>query len=241
MKTSNKILWTALGGLFVCVVGFLIFIRVSTTPMIEKLVSKPVATGSKALVSRSHALNYFSGIHASGKWNLKLQRGETYSVEIEAPEYLLEGLIVEKEKDVLRLGLEKGWRLQGGVLKAMVTLPDLKSLHVSGSVTVDMNGFESKRLRIKASGSTRIGGNDNKIYYLTLRGSGSTDFDLMNNPVTFVEIDLSGSSTVSVSMAGGDLKGSISGTGTVVYDGDIRDQEVSISGSGSVKHRKSSE
>jgi len=240
MKASNKILWVAIGGLFACVVAFLIFIRVSTSPMIERLEAKAEVTGSKELVSRSYALKYFSGIHASGKWRLKLQRGETYNVEIEAPEYLLEGLIVEKEKNVLNLGLEKGWRLKSGRLKALVTLPSLESLQVSGSVTVDMNGFESERMKIKASGSTKIGGHANKIYYLTLKGSGSTHFDLMNNPVTFAEIDLSGSSTVSVSMAGGDLKGSISGSGTVVYDGDIRDQEVSISGSGSVKRRKSS-
>jgi len=240
MKTSNKILWIAIGAMFACVVSFLIFIRVSTSPLMERVEPMKGVTGSKELVSRTYPLKYFSGIKASGKWDLKLTRGETYTVEIEAPEYLLPGLIVEKERDVLNLGLERGWRLESGELRAQVTMPGLTSLNASGSVTVDMNGFESERLKIKASGSTRLGGKANKIYYLTLKGSGSTRFDLMSNPVTFVEIDLSGSSTIAVTMAGGDLKGSISGSGTVVYDGDIRDQEVSISGSGSVKRRKSS-
>ena len=238
MKVSNKILWIAVGGLFGCVVALLIFIRVSTAPLIDKVEPVRTVSGLKRPVSQSYPLRYFSGIHASGKWNLKLQRGETYSVEIETPEYLLDGLIVEKEKDVLNLGLEKGWRLKGGELKAIVKMPSLESLHTSGSVTVDMNGFESERLKIKASGSTMLGGQANKIYYLTLKGSGSTKVDLMGSPVSFAEIDLSGSSTVFVSMAGGDLKGSISGSGTVVYDGEIRDQEVSISGSGSVKRQK---
>jgi len=240
MKTSNKILWITIGGLFACVVTFLLFIRVLTSPLIERVEPMKEATGSKEMVTRSYPLKYFSGIKASGKWDLKLTSGETYSVEIEAPEYLLPGLIVEKERDVLHLGIERGWRLKGGELKALVTLPGLESLNVSGSVTVDMNGFDSERLKIKASGSTQLVGTANKIYYLTLKGSGSTRFDLMGNPVTFVEIDLSGSSTIAVTMAGGDLKGKISGSGTVVYDGDIRDQEVSISGSGSVKRRKTS-
>jgi Putative auto-transporter adhesin, head GIN domain len=239
MKTSNKILWIAIGGLFACVVVFLLFIRVSTSPMMERVEPMKGATGSKEMVSRSYPLKYFTGIRASGKWGLKLTSGETYSVEIEAPEYLLPGLIVEKEGDVLTLGLEQGWRLKGGELKALVTLPNLASIKASGSVTIDMNGFDSERLKIKASGATELGGKANKIYYLTLKGSGSTRFDLMDNPVTFLEIDLSGSSTIAVTMAGGDLKGNISGSGTVVYDGDIRDQEVSISGSGSVKRRKS--
>jgi len=98
---------------------------------------------------------------------------------------------------------------------------------------------ETEHLKIKASGSTHIHGRQNSIYYLTLKGSGSTQIDLANNPVTHAEINLSGSSKVSVSMHGGDLKGSISGSGTVIYDGDIRDQEVRISGSGSVKRRRS--
>jgi len=240
MKVSNKILWVAIGGLFGCVVALLLFIRVSTAPLIDRVEPERSVSGSKQPISQSYPLKYFSGIHASGKWNLKLQRGETYRVEIEAPEYLMGGLIVEKEKDVLNLGLEKGWRLKGGELKARVTMPSLKSLRASGSTTAYMNGFESERLKIRASGSTKLGGQANKIYYLTLKGSGSTQLDLMGNPVTFAEIDLSGSSTISVSMAGGDLKGSISGSGTVVYDGEIRDQEVRISGSGSVKRKKKS-
>jgi hypothetical protein len=64
-------------------------------------------------------------------------------------------------------------------------------------------------------------------------GSGAFDMDFHGNPVHFAEIKLSGSSAVDLTMAGGDLKGRISGR--VRYDGDIRDQEVNISGSGSIK------
>jgi len=158
MKVSNKILWVAIGGLFGCVVALLLFIRVSTAPLIDRVEPERSVSGSKQPISQSYPLKYFSGIHASGKWNLKLQRGETYRVEIEAPEYLMGGLIVEKEKDVLNLGLEKGWRLKGGELKARVTMPSLKSLRASGSTTAYMNGFESERLKIRASGSTKLGG-----------------------------------------------------------------------------------
>lgn len=239
MKASNKILWLAVGGLFAGVVVLLVLIRVSASPPAERAEPMPEVSGSNAWVSRSFPLKFFRGVHASGKWHLTLQNGQTYAVEIEAPEYLLQGLVVEKEKDILRLGLEKGWRLKKGELRAHVTLPSLESLHVSGSVTVDMNGFESERLKINASGSTRLAGRGNKIYYLTLKGSGSSRFELADNPVAFVEMDLSGSSVVDVTMAGGDLKGSISGSGKVVYDGDVRDQELNISGSGSVQRRKS--
>jgi hypothetical protein len=124
MKISNKILWMAIAGLFGCVVAFLFFLRVATSPMIEKAEPIPAITGSKQLVHRSYPLKFFSGIRASGKWVLELKKG-------------------------------------------------------------------------------------------------------------------SGSSMVQITMAGGDLTGKISGSGKVIYDGEIRHQEVRISGSGSIQRRKS--
>jgi len=238
MKVSNKILWFGLGGVFGCVVALVLFLRISATPMMGEGQETLKMNGSRTPVKQSYPIKYFSGIHASGKWNLVLEQGEAYAVEIEAPEYVLKGLIVEKEQSVLRLDVEKGRRFGRREISATIRFPALDSLRLSGSINVDMQGFQSQRLKIKASGSTNLKGSNNKIHDLTLKGSGSTEIELRDNPVTYAEIDLSGSSKVSVSMAGGDLKGSISGSGTVVYDGDIRDQEVRISGSGSVKRRK---
>jgi len=67
MKISNKILWGAIGGLFGCVVALLIFVRVSTAPLMEKIELQPHLTGSMELIDRSYPLKYFSGIQASGK------------------------------------------------------------------------------------------------------------------------------------------------------------------------------
>ncbi len=45
MKVSNKILWVAIGGLFGCVVALLIFIRLSTAPLMEKIEPQSNMTG----------------------------------------------------------------------------------------------------------------------------------------------------------------------------------------------------
>lgn len=239
MKISSKLLWFGLGGVFGCVVALLLFLRISTSPMMAEGEVTIKLSGSKTPVQRSYPINYFSGIRASGNWDLVMEQGETYGVEIEGPEYLMDVLIVEKEQSVLRLDIRDDIRWRDEKVHARVKFPKVDILRLSGSVNVDMQGFQSERLRIKASGSTSLKGRQNSIYYLTLKGSGSTQIEFADNPITHAEIDLSGSSKVSISMAGGDLKGSISGSGTVVYDGDIRDQEVRISGSGSVKRRKS--
>ena len=239
MKVSNKILWVAIGSLFGCVVALLIFIRVSTAPLMEKIEPQPHMTGSKELVDRSYPLKYFSGIQASGKWNLELKEGDVYAIDIRIPEYLLEGVIVEKEKDTLVLGIKKGWRTKDHTLYAAITFPSLQHILVSGSTDVRVNGFNCERLKVKASGSTRIEGKGIKVHYLTVTGSGSIDVDFQGSPVTFAELDLSGSSKIQMTMAGGDLTGKISGSGMVIYDGEVRHQEVKISGSGSIQRRRS--
>ena len=238
MKISNKILWFGLGGIFGCVVALVLFLRISTTPLMAEGEMTIKLSGSKAPVKQSYPIQYFSGIRASGNWNLVIEQGESYGIELEGPEYLMDVILVEKEQSDLRLDIKDGIRWRDDEVNAIIKLPKVDTLRLSGSVNVDMHGFQSERLKIKASGSTNLKGRQNNIYYLTLKGSGSTQIDLINNPITHAEIDLSGSSKVSVSMAGGDLKGSISGSGTVIYDGEIRDQEVRISGSGSVKRRK---
>ena len=42
--------------------------------------------------------------------------------------------------------------------------------------------------------------------------------------MNFADIELSGTTAIVLTMAGGDLKGRISGPGRVRHDGDIRDQ-----------------
>ena len=239
MKVSNKILWVAIGGLFGCVVAFLIFIRVSTAPLMEKIGQQPNMSGSKELVDRSYPLKYFSGIKASGKWNLELKQGDVYAINIRVPEYMLEGVIVDKQKDTLVLGIKKGWRIKDHTLYAAITFPSLQHILVSGSTDVRVNGFNCEHLKVRASGSTRIKSDGIQVYYLTVEGSGSIDVDFQGSPVTFAELDLSGSSKIQMTMAGGDLTGKISGSGRVIYDGEVRHQEVKIRGSGSIQRKRS--
>jgi len=238
MKISDKILWFAVGSLFGGVLAFLIFLGVSTTPLIDRAQPLTPSKGSTKLVTQSFPLKYFSKIKASGNWDLDLKNGDIYEIKIEAPEYLLANISLEKDGELLDLRLRKGWRTKKDKLKASITFPTIKSLRVSGAVNVHLKGFNSERLKIKASGSTNINGDSNKIYYMSVKGSGAFQLNLKDNPVTFAEVDLSGASLVELTMAGGDLKGEISGSGKVVYDGEIRNQEVRISGSGQVERRK---
>ena len=189
MKISNKILWFGLGSVFGCVIALVLFLRISTAPLTAEGEMTIKLSGSKTPVKQSFPLKYLSGIRASGHWNLVMEQGETYGVEIEGPEYFMDAIIVEKEQSVLRLDIKDGIRWRDEEVHARIKLPKVDNLRLSGSVNVDMQGFQSERLKIKASGSTHLKGRQNSIYYLTLNGSGSTHIDFATNPVTHAEID----------------------------------------------------
>lgn len=235
MKNSNKLLWFAVGSLFGGVLVCLVMLKLTLPQRVEQAEAAMPLIKDPTPVTRFYDLKYFSAVKASGHWRLQLDQGETYAVKVEMPAYLEPGVMVTKERDVLQFKLAPGWRLEGAELKAHVTLPKLQRLRLSGAVTARLLGFDTERLKIKASGATRISGEDNRIYYLSVDGAGAFAMDFLGNPVNFVDIDLSGSSEVGLTMAGGDLKGRISGSGRVSYEGEIRDQEVEISGSGSIK------
>jgi hypothetical protein len=239
MKNSNKLLWFAVGSLFGGVLVCLVILKLAVPDRADQAEAAMPRTKDATPVTRVYDLKYFSAVQSSGQWQLQLDQGDTYRVKVEMPAYLEPGVMVAKERDVLRLTLAPGWRLEGGELKAYITLPKLQGLRLSGAVTARLLGFDTERLKIKASGATRISGEDNRVYYLSVKGSGAVAMDFRGNPVNFAEIDLSGSSEIGLTMAGGDLKGRISGSGQVSYDGEIRDQEVEIRGSGSVKRLSS--
>ncbi len=236
-KMSDKILWFAVGSIFGGLIAFLVFIRISVAPMVAGVSPASPTVQSVEPTTKSYQITDFSGIRASGAWDIHLQRGDHYIIQIQAPEYLLEGLIVEKVGHDLRLSLQSGWRSKGAKLKASIPSPTMEKLRLSGSVNIYCSGFDSEALRIKASGSTCIKGDANKFSNLEIKGSGSFQMDLKNNPAIDVDLDLSGSSLVELTMAGGDLKGEISGSGKVIYNGEVNVQDVRISGSGRVERQ----
>jgi hypothetical protein len=235
MKNSNKLLWCAVSSMFGGVLICLVILKLAVPHRVTPAEAAMPQTKDTTPVTRFYDFKYFSAVRASGQWQLRLDQGDTYAVRVEMPAYFEPGVMVTKERDALRFKMASGWRLEGGELRAHITLPKLQELRLSGAVAARLLGFDTERLKIKASGATRISGKDNRIYYMSMDGSGAFDMDFHGNPVHFAEIKLSGSSAVDLTMAGGDLKGRISGSGRVRYDGDIRDQEVNISGSGSIK------
>jgi len=188
-----------------------------------------VERGSGNLITEEYDIRDFTGFDVSGSWDVKITRG-AYRVRVEVDDNILEYVKVERRGETLFLST-KSVRALSATFKASIAMPDLEKIETSGSSRVQFSGFESPRLTIESSGSSRIVGEDCTIGQLDLSSSGSGEKDLRDCVITDAEVNLSGSTRVILTMAGGDLTGKMSGSGSITYYGEVNTLYIKSSGS----------
>jgi hypothetical protein len=177
-------------------------------------------------VSREFPLADFTAIEISGHWEIELAYGETTQVKVEAPGEVMERLSIEKQGGTLILSTDKSWRPDPGKVTALITMPSLSGLRVSGLVSLKLSGFSSDSLTIHTTGSTSITGTGNHIYNLHLKGKGLSNLNLRQNSVINADLHYKGVYKIELSMAGGELTGQIKGVGEIIYDGEVRKEKI---------------
>jgi hypothetical protein len=109
---------------------------------------------------------------------------------------------------------------------ALITLPSLSDIRVSGLVSLKISGFSSESLTINTTGSTFITGKGNHIHNLHLKGKGLSNLNLRQNSVINADLRYKGVYKIELSMAGGELTGQIKGVGKVIYDGEVLKESI---------------
>lgn len=223
MKTSNKILLISSSSLIGMVIVFLLIFRLTLENNITTERSKD---SDKPIVSREFHLAGFTAIEVSGHWEIELTRDEKIQVKVKAPEDVMENLSVEKQAGTLILRTNKKWRHSPGKVTALVTMPSLSDLRLSGLVSLELNGFTSESLTVYTTGSTSITGKGNYINNLSLKGEGLSNLNLKRNSVINADLRYEGVYKIELSMNGGELTGKIKGVGKVVYDGVVGKESI---------------
>lgn len=200
--------------------------------------SAPELSGERA--SRSYDLTGFDGVDTAGRWDVTIERGDAWSVAVEAPAELIDSLEVELEGDALSLSYERGCAgcfRDGNVLEATIIMPALESLDSSGTSKLSFSGFEGRELTVDVSGAVELRGAASRFDTLTLDLSGAGNVDLSDVPTTNAEIDVSGAGNVELRMAGGRLTGDLSGAANLEYSGTVSEESVEESGFVNVRRR----
>jgi len=186
-------------------------------------------------MSQKFEFKNFNEVIVSSAFNVDIEQGDVYSMEISGPADLFEGLEVSQEERTLEIGYEKKRKNFGAnLLKVKIVMPALESLDLSGAIKANIKGFKNESLQIDISGASNCDLNAN-INNLKVDISGAGNLNLKGSGDLMV-INLSGASNVKArSYQVKRLNLNMSGAGAAqVYASEQLDVEVS--GVGSVKY-----
>lgn len=234
MKTSNKIIWGSLGGLFLVCVIFLLVLR-------ALLGGKPDPVNAEAryesMGSREIDMSGLAAIDIQGNWQVKLIHGSGPVATVEGAQDLLETLSVHRRGEFLSLRMPKQ-RSDKRKLTLSATLPELNRLQARGVAEIRFEGFHSEHLSIRMQGVSKIVGRKGRIDALDLRSEGVSRMDLRDLPVRQADLDCEGVFNIDLGMAGGVLSGRIKGAGKVRYSGKVSRETILREGPCKVEYAK---
>lgn len=232
MRNSQFAVLSALGLIVVLMLGMAVWFR---------FVAEPAPELSGQRTSRSYDFTDFDRIEVEGQWSVTIERGTAWSIGVETPVEIVDGVEVERDGDELSISYEGGWCAgcfrDGNPLKATITMPDLESVDLSGTTMLSFSGFDGRSLTVDVSGAVDLRGASSRFDMLVLDLSGAGNVDLLDVPVTDASIDVSGAGNVKLRMAGGRLTGDMSGAGNLEYSGTVSEERVEKSGFVNVRRR----
>ena len=162
--------------------------------------------------SKTYELRDFSAIEISGAYELDVEVGDDYSVRLSGPEEEMSRAEVAVRDGALTLGSRKHRGDRDGVL-AVVTMPALDRLSVSGVVDADIRGVDAGAFKINLSGVGEVTV-DGRCGQLYARVSGVGELDARALKCGSAEVSLSGMGEASV-FARDVAKAEISGMGEI--------------------------
>jgi hypothetical protein len=230
MKTSNKLLLVSASSLIVIMLVLLLALKIAleASTDIEKTAKSEVAK-----LTRQFPLEDFTAIQVIGHWEIDIGRGDTRQVIAEAPDNVMDTIIVEKHGQTLILENKQRF----GEVRASIKVPSLVDLRLKGLISLKLSGFETDTLSMRTSGATTIKGAGNKIRDLSVSAEGVTNLDLRENPVTNADLRCEGVYKIELSMAGGELSGKVKGVGEVIYNGKVSKEGIVRKGHSKVTHQ----
>jgi len=186
--------------------------------------SAAFAGDDKERVSTTLELRDFERISISGVYDLSIDVGEDFSVEISGPAAEVDRVEASVKGGVLELGQSKSkkrWgRKQHGV-DAKISLPKLSGIDVSGVVDGDVDDIDAEDfdLSISGVGDIRLTGRCDSLD-ASVSGVGDLDADAFQCRV--VKVSVSGVGDASV-YASEEVDATVSGMGDIdVYGGPDR-------------------
>lgn len=199
------------------------------------------------IITKQYEVQEFTKLLIGGPGKVILSQGDECALTIEAPQDMLESLIVTQDGDALKIRPEtmgffrwffnNGLRLNGDQITYTISMRDIQKLNFGGSLTVDAGAIRSTSLKISNSGSVKSEFEALAIENsLIVSNSGSVKSQYDAIQTDELSISASGAATIQISdLAATRLDSRASGSMKLeIQNGTVRHQEHHISGSGRV-------
>jgi hypothetical protein len=172
--------------------------------------------GSGEIATWDFDFSDFNRLEVSSAFDVTVDRADTYLVRITIDKALYEYLKIDQRGDTLRVGLKSNYNYIDTKQQAVINLPDLRRLALSGASRAVVNGFSvSHSLDFALSGASRL--------------------DLGHTIAGNSNFSLSGASQASGIIEMNDGNFSLSGASFLELQGSADDITINASGASGVK------
>ena len=189
-----------------------------TTGVLALLASNTALAGENNIVSRKLDLAGFDAINIAGVYEIDVRVGSGYSVELSGPENEMNRVEVSVKNGALVLDQRKRQRGEKKLnhrdgVEAVVTMPSLTALKVSGVVDGQIEGVDADNFSVKISGvgDVRI---DGECGNLEAKLSGVGDLDARGLECRVGDIRVSGVGSATV-FTSDEVEARVSGMGDI--------------------------
>ena len=191
--------------------------------------------------SKSYPLRDFTGISATHIYHVDLTPSSTFSVKVEAPDYLEPYINVRVERKQLILSVKDLPRAinrrlsdeKSGAIRAEVSMPVLESVSLSGAARVQADGvfpdLGGRPFRMSLSGASHADGLAVSSDYTEIKLSGASHANLRGS-YDKVGLEASGASKAKLGVKTPSVNAELSGSARLDLDGEF--DRVSIEASG---------
>jgi hypothetical protein len=192
-------------------------------------------SGSGNLETRDYDYSDFNRVEVGSAFEVEVVQAASFSVGITADDNIFDYLIISKSDDTLEIRLKSGYSYQSFTVEALIMMPNLTRLQLSGATHGSIQGFSSSNdLFIELSGASSLAMTDIEAGALDFEISGASnvtgDITAGNDAV----IDISGASSLDLSGSAEDLRADVSGASHLGLDEFlVHSADVELSGASS--------
>ena len=188
-------------------------------------------SGSKILKTEYRSPVSFNSISFASSGNLSITQGDTFSVQVESDENLLQYIITSVNGSTLEI--KNSITICPTKINIHVVLPQLKKISLTGSgniSTTESFNFTDFEIVLSGSGNFNLSGKGHSGL-LKLDGSGNINTEGIETTVSTAILNGSGNIRVYAKER---LTAVINGTGNIYYKGNPYEKYFTINGSGQI-------